>query len=308
MAAVLEIENLKKAYPGGMVALDGVTLAIEAGEIFALLGPNGAGKTTLIGLVCGLIRKSSGSMKLFGIDLAVDSLGPRSSVGLVPQEVNFDPFFTARESLEIQLGYYGRPPDPKRINEMLQALALQDRADVPTRALSGGMKRRLLIAKALVHRPRLVFLDEPTAGVDVELRRDLWAYVRKLRDGGTTVVLTTHYLEEAEALADRIGIIDHGKLLVLEGKESLMQRLGERRLEVRFATPLRELPVALRWGSLEDDGKRFVFLERHGEGPRAAALLAHIYGHGLAVVDVSTERAHLEDVMIQILRSGGGQL
>lgn len=210
--AILEIRDLVKRY-GSLTALDGVSLDIRPGEIFGLLGPNGAGKTTLIGAVCGLVRKTSGGIKLFGIDLDEDPVTPRFQVGLVPQEINFDPFFTVEESLQIQLGYYSQRADPARIDEVLRALNLQQKAKAPTRALSGGMKRRLLIAKALVHRPRLVFLDEPTAGVDVELRRDLWSYVRKLKAEGTTIILTTHYLEEAEALADRVAVLGHGKLI-----------------------------------------------------------------------------------------------
>ena len=223
---VLEVDHLVKRYRD-VTALAGVSLTIEAGEIFALLGPNGAGKTTLIGAVCGLVKKTSGSIVLFGVDLDQDPLRPRFDVGLVPQEINFDPFFTVSESLRIQLGYYARPPDEARIREVLEALSLTEKANAQTRALSGGMKRRLLIAKALVHRPKLVFLDEPTAGVDVELRRDLWAYVRRLRGEGTTVILTTHYLEEAEELADRVGIINSGRLLLVEEKVSLLRRMGE---------------------------------------------------------------------------------
>ena len=235
MAPVLEVVGLVKQY-GSMRALDGVSLRIEAGEIFALLGPNGAGKTTLIGAACGLVRKTSGKISLFGTDLDVDSVSPRYQVGLVPQEINFDPFFTVRESLRIQLGYFGRPANDAWIDELLAALSLTSKASAQTRALSGGMKRRLLIAKALVHKPKLVFLDEPTAGVDVELRRDLWNYVRKLKAEGTTVVLTTHYLEEAQELADRVGVIDKGRLLLLEQKTALIERLGQKQLVVRFVS------------------------------------------------------------------------
>jgi len=298
--AVLEVSQLVKRYPS-LVALDGVSLHIDAGEIFALLGPNGAGKTTLIGAVCGLVKKTSGVVRLFGTDLDVDPLTPRYSVGLVPQEINFDPFFTVRESLDIQLGYFGRPKDPARIDELLEALSLAGRADTPTRALSGGMKRRLLIAKALVHRPKLVFLDEPTAGVDVELRRDLWAYVRRLREDGTTVVLTTHYLEEAEALADRVGIIDHGRLLLVEEKRTLMERLGERRLEVQFREPVALLPGAVSSGKLSPDGRVFTFVEQPGSGS-AAEVLGLLYAAGLPVADVTMVPAKLEDVLLRVLK------
>ncbi len=302
VAPVLDVDSLMKAYPKQR-ALDGVSLTIEAGEIFALLGPNGAGKTTLIGAVCGLVRKTSGTVKVFGIDLDVDPVTPRYQMGLVPQEINFDPFFTVRESLRIQQGYFGVAPDLARIDELLEALALTSKADQPTRALSGGMKRRLLIAKALVHRPRLVFLDEPTAGVDVELRRDLWAYVRKLRAEGTTVVLTTHYLEEAEELADRVGIIDQGKLLLVEEKTALMKRLGERHVKVRFASKVAALPAALE-GTLSTDGLSYAFVEQPAVGPRAAEVLQRIFSAGLPVADVSTGSAKLEDILLRVLKQG----
>lgn len=297
---VLEIEQLVKAYPK-LRALDGVSLRIEPGEIFALLGPNGAGKTTLIGAVCNLVRKTSGTIRLFGIDLDHDAVTPRYSVGLVPQEINFDPFFSVRESLEIQLGYFGCAPDRARVDDLLAALSLTSKAESPTRALSGGMKRRLLIAKALVHRPKLVFLDEPTAGVDVELRRDLWAYVRKLRAEGTTVVLTTHYLEEAEALADRVGIINDGKLLLVEETRALMTRLGERHLEVRFERPVTQVPVDV--GTLSADGLRFTYVELP-QALGAAAVLAQLFAAGLPVADVSTQAAKLEDVLLRVLKEG----
>ena len=208
----LELQGLTKSYGTKLTALSDVTLSIAPGEIFALLGPNGAGKTTLIGSVCGLVKKTSGKVRIFGQDLDEDPVKPRYQVGLVPQEVNFDPFFTVAESLYIQQGYYGQPRDEARVKEVLSALSLLGKADTITRALSGGMRRRLLIAKALVHKPRLVFLDEPTAGVDVELRRDLWTYVRRLASEGTTIVLTTHYLEEAQERADRIALMHSGRI------------------------------------------------------------------------------------------------
>jgi ABC-2 type transport system ATP-binding protein len=300
VTSVVEVQHLVKQYPS-LRALDGVSLAIEAGEIFALLGPNGAGKTTLIGAICGLVRKTSGTVRVFGVDQDVDAVTPRYRLGLVPQEVNFDPFFTARECLRIQQGYFGQRPDEARIDEVLEALALRDKADTQTRALSGGMKRRLLIAKALVHRPKLVFLDEPTAGVDVELRRDLWSYVRRLKAEGTTVVLTTHYLEEAEELADRVGVIDRGRLLLVEEKHALMARLGERELLVRFATPPPSLPGP---GTLSADGLSLSYVERHG-APRAAEVLAGLFAAGLPVTDVAMKPARLEDVLLKVLREGG---
>lgn len=301
MANVLELSGLVKHY-GKLTALHAINLAIPAGEIFALLGPNGAGKTTLIGAVCGLVRKSGGTIRLFGVDLDDDPLRPRSRVGLVPQEINFDPFFTVAESLQIQLGYYGKPNDPARIAEVLAALNLSDKAQARTRTLSGGMKRRLLIAKALVHRPELVFLDEPTAGVDVELRRDLWTYVRKLRSEGTTIILTTHYLEEAEELADRVGIINNGQLLLVEDKRSLLSRLGEKKLEVTFKKPLTTLPASLAsvGARLLQDGS-LLYTERK-DRPAPGDVLRLIFSENLAVADVETRRPRLEDALLHVLR------
>jgi ABC-2 type transport system ATP-binding protein len=295
VAPVLDVQRVSKAYPS-LAALTDVSLSIEAGEIFALLGPNGAGKTTLIGAICGLVRKTSGSIRLLGVDLDVDPITPRRDVGLVPQEVNFDPFFTVRESLALQLGYFGRPRDEARIDELLAALSLTSKADTPT--------RRLLIAKALVHRPKLVFLDEPTAGVDVELRRDLWAYVRKLRGEGTTVVLTTHYLEEAEELADRVGIIDKGRLLLVEEKTALMKRLGERRLHVTFARSVEALPAGTQ-GELSDGGRAFTFIERAGTAS-CADVLGALYAAQLPVTEVVMTPSKLEDVLLRVLKNGAG--
>lgn len=300
---VLQIEHLTKRY-GDFTALDDVSLEIGAGEIFALLGPNGAGKTTLIGSVCGLIRKTSGTIRLFGADLDREPVKPRFQVGLVPQEINFDPFFTAAEALHIQLGFYGKPRDEARISEVLKAMNLADKANVPSRALSGGMKRRLLIGKALVHQPKLLFLDEPTAGVDVELRRDLWTYVRKLRAEGMTIVLTTHYLEEAEELADRVGIIDRGRLLLLEEKNALIRRLGERRLVVHFAQPISALPdtVAHTGVRLAEDRRSASYAERDGRPPTGEVLRA-MYAAQLPITDVESRAARLEDILLQVLRS-----
>jgi ABC-2 type transport system ATP-binding protein len=299
---VLELQGLTKSY-AKLTALSDVNLSIRQGEIFALLGPNGAGKTTLIGSICGLVKKTSGRILLFGKDLDQDPVGPRYDVGLVPQEINFDPFFSVAESLHIQMGYYGRPRDEARVDEVLTALNLQAKKDSATRALSGGMKRRLLIAKALIHRPKLVFLDEPTAGVDVELRRDLWTYVRKLASEGTTIVLTTHYLEEAEELADRVGVINEGRLLLVEDKASVMRRFGERRLLVTFEQPQAELPEPSRRfnATLSEDRKTLTYIEREGTPP-SGELLRALYAQGLPIADVETRRSRLEDVLIEILR------
>ena len=298
----LELQGLSKRY-GAFTALHSVDLSIPPGEIFALLGPNGAGKTTLIGSVCGLVKKSAGTMRVFGKDLDQDPVGPRYQVGLVPQEINFDPFFSVAESLRIQLGYYGQPRDDARIDEVLTALNLQAKKDSLTRALSGGMKRRLLIAKALVHRPRLVFLDEPTAGVDVELRRDLWTYVKKIASEGTTIVLTTHYLEEAEELADRVGIINEGRLLMVEEKSTILRRFGEKRLVVTFSEALPAMPEAGQRfaASLSPDRRTLTYVERENCAP-SGELLRELYANGLPISEVETRRPRLEDVLIEILR------
>jgi ABC-2 type transport system ATP-binding protein len=310
VAFALEIQDLVKRYPK-TEALGGVSLTISEGEIFALLGPNGAGKTTLIGAVCSIVKKTSGRIRIFGHDLDEAPLLPRYDVGLVPQELNFDPFLTVEGSLRIQQGYYGRTFDAAYVTEVLEALSLSEKRHAPTRTLSGGMKRRLLIAKALIHRPRLVFLDEPTAGVDVELRRDLWTYVRTLRARGTTVVLTTHYLEEAEALADRVGIIDQGRLLVVEEKASLMRRLGEKRLVVRLGpeTPTRGSAAegALDWARIapgaqrSEDGRELVYIERQGK-PSSSEVLKALYASGAEVTEVETRKSRLEDVLLEVLR------
>ncbi len=228
--AVVQIEGLVKRY-GALVALDRVDLEVRQGEIFGLLGPNGAGKTTLISIVAGLTRATEGSARVLGYDVVRDYQFTRRAVGLVPQEINFDPFFTVEEALRFQAGYFGVRLSAERLDEILQALDLTAKRHANARALSGGMKRRLLIGKALVHDPQVLFLDEPTAGVDVELRQQLWRYVRRLRERGTTVVLTTHYLEEAEELADRVGVIDRGRLVLLEDKRSLMARNAGQRLQ-----------------------------------------------------------------------------
>jgi ABC-2 type transport system ATP-binding protein len=301
----VEVRGLVKRYPrGNVTALAGVSLAIEPGEIFALLGPNGAGKTTLIGCVAGLIRATEGEARVLGRDVVRDYRHTRRAVGLVPQEINFDPFFDVEESLRFQAGYFGVRLTEERLVELLAAMGLGEKRRTNTRALSGGMKRRLLIAKALVHRPKVLFLDEPTAGVDVELRRDLWSYVRALSDQGTTIVLTTHYLEEAEELADRIGLIDRGRLLLVAPKEELMRRFGERTLRLVLGATVTAAPAALaaRGAVLIDGGGALeVTQPAHQDlGP----VLADAVAAGLEVRDLEVRRADLEDVYVRLLRTG----
>jgi ABC-2 type transport system ATP-binding protein len=297
--AAVETIDLGKRYPS-TEALRGLSLRIEPGELFALLGPNGAGKTTWISIVCGLTRATTGRASVLGHDVVRDPIRARGLIGLVPQEVGFDPFFTARESLRYQMGYFGQRPDEARIAEVLAALDLAHKADVPSRELSGGMKRRLLIAKALVHRPRVVFLDEPTAGVDVAMRRDLWAWVRRLRAEGTTIVLTTHYLEEAEALADRVAVIDHGSLIALDRPAALLARHGRKRLHVTLRQPLTgDLPGGLRALEARVDESRMSIdcpIPEHGLPELLATVAA------LPVADLRTEQPSLEQVFLELTR------
>jgi ABC-2 type transport system ATP-binding protein len=304
-APAVETVALVKRY-SKVEALGGVSLAIEPGEIFALLGPNGAGKTTWISIVCGLSHATSGTARVLGHDVVRDALAARRVVGLVPQEVNFDPFFTPREVLRFQMGYFGVPPSEARIDELLRALALSDKADVTSRELSGGMRRRLLIAKALVHRPRVAFLDEPTAGVDIALRRDLWTYVRKLRAEGTTIVLTTHYLEEAEELADRIAVIDHGRLITVDTPAALLRRHGRKQALFTLAAPLAaELPERLRaLGALVDPTRTTVSCPLP-EGD-ASEVLAAMAALDARVVDLRTDQPSLEQVFLALTGHVGG--
>jgi ABC-2 type transport system ATP-binding protein len=300
---VVTLRGVSKTF-GPLTALAGVDLEVRAGEIFALLGPNGAGKTTLISIVAGLLRATTGEVRVLGRDVVRDYRFTRAAVGLVPQELNFDPFFTVEETLRIQAGYFGVRLAEERIVEILEALDLVSKRKTNSRALSGGMKRRLLIGKALVHDPRVLFLDEPTAGVDVELRRALWRYVRTLRDRGTTIVLTTHYLEEAEELADRVGVIDRGRLVVVEDKTTLLSRHGTRTLRLALGAPVPEAPPPLAaLGARIVDGGGALEVEV-SSGATAGPVLAAAAAAGLAVSDVETRRTTLEDVFVRLVAAG----
>ena len=303
---VVTARDVRKRF-GSFTALDGVSLDIHPGEIFALLGPNGAGKTTLISIIGGLLRASEGDVRVLGRDVVKDYRFTRQVLGIVPQEINFDPFFTVEESLRIQAGYFGVDLSEARLVEILEALDLAAKRNTGTRALSGGMKRRLLIGKALVHEPKVVFLDEPTAGVDVELRQSLWRYVRVLRDRGTTIVLTTHYLEEAEELADRIGVIDLGRLLVVDDKDALMRTYAGKTLHATLARRVPVLPPQLtRLGArLEEDGRAVSLSVEPGEsfGPALSAF-AEV---GLPLKDVETIRMRLEDVFVRLVHGERGE-
>ena len=304
MEPAVETEALVKRYPRAD-ALLGVSLAIERGEIFALLGPNGAGKTTWISIVCGLCRATSGSARVLGLDVRSAPMEARRLIGLVPQELNFDPFFTPRTVLRFQMGYFGVAPDEARILELLSALDLSEKADANTRELSGGMKRRLLIAKALAHRPKVLFLDEPTAGVDLNLRRDLWTYVRALRAQGTTIVLTTHYLEEAEQLADRVAVIDKGRLLTVDRPSTLMAKHGRKQVRFRYAEPVLELPDALRDLGATLDAERTRLTCPLPPGDPAALLAAAVALGPLA--DLTTEEPSLEQVFVALTAKSPGR-
>ena len=303
---ILDIRGLTKTYKGGTTALAGVDLAIQPGEIFALLGPNGAGKTTLIGAVCGLVRPSGGTIHVFGEDLQRHWRRLRRRIGLVPQELAVDMFEPVLRSVNYSRGMFGLPPDPARVEEVLRALSLWDKRDAKIRELSGGMKRRVLIAKALAHDPDLLFLDEPTAGVDVELRRDMWRQIDALRARGTTIILTTHYIEEAEEMADRVGVIDGGRILLVDDKRSLMAKLG--RMEGRFtlAQPLHAVPSALADMSLtlEDDGLTLVYRGGDGQGQgrgQVAELAQRLVGQGIAYTGLETRQSSLEDIFVNLV-------
>jgi ABC-2 type transport system ATP-binding protein len=298
---VVKLSGLTKRY-GKLIALDHVDLEIRKGEIFALLGPNGAGKTTLISIVAGLVRATEGSATVLGKDVVRDYRFTRRAIGLVPQEINFDPFFTAEESLVIQAGYFGVRLTKERLEEILAALDLTSKRDAQARALSGGMRRRLLIGKALVHEPQVLFLDEPTAGVDVELRQHLWRYVRTLRDRGTTIVLTTHYLEEAEELADRIGVVDKGKLLIVEETRKLLETHASKAARITLASPLAALPPPLEKLGARLEGQGKIVAYTAPPGSTLEAFLAAVTKAGLEPIDLETRRDRLEEVFVTLLK------
>ena len=301
--AAISIDNLQKTYQGGKRALDGITLDVPRGEIFGLLGPNGAGKSTLINILAGLVMKSGGSASIWGFDIDAHPRNAKRSIGIVPQEILFDPFFTPKEALEIQAGLYGIPKGERRTAELLKAVHLEDKADAYARTLSGGMKRRLLVAKAMVHSPPILVLDEPTAGVDVELRQQLWDYVRSLHSQGVTVVLTTHYLEEAEELCDRIAIINHGRLIANESTRTLVGMAQEKVVEVVTDRDIVHAPDAAPFEKVELKGERMLSITYRKDRVNAGDVLAALQKEGLGIVDVSTREADLEDVFLNLTRA-----
>ena len=301
--AAIAIRDLQKTYQGGKRALEGITLDVPRGGIFGLLGPNGAGKSTLINILAGLVTKSGGTASIWGFDIDLHPRNAKRAIGVVPQEILFDPFFTPREALEIQAGLYGVPKAARRTLELLRAVRLEDKADAYARTLSGGMKRRLLVAKAMVHSPPILVLDEPTAGVDVELRQQLWDYVRSLHAQGVTVVLTTHYLEEAEQLCDRIAIINHGRLIANEATRVLVDMAQEKVVEVTVDRDVSAAPENGCFDRIELKGERVLAVTYRKDMVNAGDVLAALQREGLGIVDVSTREADLEDVFLNLTRA-----
>ena len=305
MPDIVKITDLRKAYGDGFEALKGVSLDIEEGEILALLGPNGAGKTTLISTICGITMPTSGTVTVGGFDTIRDYREARSMIGLVPQEINLEPFEKVINTVRFSRGLFGKPKDDAVVEKTLRQLSLWDKKDSPIRALSGGMKRRVLIAKALAHEPRVLFLDEPTAGVDVELRRDMWDIVAGLKADGVTIILTTHYIEEAEAIADRIGVIAHGELLLVEEKQKLLARMGKKQLEVQLTKPIEALPDSLKSDALalSQDGTRLIYTyDTHADRTGITKLLSDVSAAGLVLADLETRQSSLEDIFVDLVK------
>ena len=305
MSAIVSVQDLGKSYAGGFTALTSVNLDIEEGEILALLGPNGAGKTTLISTICGIVVPSSGRVLVGGHDVVTDYRKARSLVGLVPQEINLEPFETVINTVRFSRGLFGKPRDDAYLDQILKDLSLYDKRDSKIMMLSGGMKRRVLIAKALSHEPRVLFLDEPTAGVDVELRKDMWDVVAKLKASGVTIILTTHYIEEAEAIADRVGVINKGTILLVEQKSALMQRMGKKQLRIDLAKTIDAVPSSLNKYSLElaEDGQALIYnYDTKGERTGITALLNDLQSAKIAMVDMETQQSSLEDIFVDLVR------
>lgn len=305
MGGIIEISGVSKTYASGFVALKEINLSISRGEIFALLGPNGAGKTTLISIVCGIVQASSGRVTVDGHDIIRDWRAARSLIGLVPQELTTDAFESVWSTVSFTRGLFGLRAKPAHIEGVLRALSLWDKKDSRVMTLSGGMKRRLLIAKALAHEPRVLFLDEPTAGVDVDLRHDMWQLVSRLRAEGVTVILTTHYIEEAEEMADRVGVINKGELVLVRNKVDLLREFGSKRLSLRLRRPLGEVPAALAPWRLElsSDGRELTWLyDAREAGAGVGEFLERVRGAGIEVADLATSESSLEDIFVSLVR------
>jgi ABC-2 type transport system ATP-binding protein len=303
-APVVSVRGLRKTYANGLTALKDISLTIHRGEIFALLGPNGAGKTTLINIICGIVTASAGTVLADGHDIVRDYRAARRKIGLVPQELHTDTFETVWATVNFSRGLFGRPPDAALCERTLRALSLWERRDAKIMTLSGGMKRRVMIAKALAHEPQILFLDEPTAGVDVELRRDMWQLVRRLRDSGVTIILTTHYIEEAEQMADRIGVIHKGELIVVEDKVLLMRKLGKKQLTLNLPRPLAAIPAGLAAHALElkDAGHSLVFtFDAHSRETGIPTLLKRLSEMEIEVTDLHSSESSLEDIFVGLV-------
>ena len=305
MAPIVSIRDLRKSYADGGEALKGVSLDIEAGEIIALLGPNGAGKTTLISTICGITYASSGSVSVGGYDITNDYRKTRAMIGLVPQEITLESFQKVKDSLHFSRGLFNKPRDEALVDQLLKKLSLWDKRDARNMTLSGGMRRRVMIGKALSHQPRILFLDEPTAGVDVELRKDMWDIVSELRKDGVTIILTTHYIEEAEASADRVGVINGGEMLLVEDKDTLMQRMGAKTMRIDLQQPITEIPAALASYDLRlDDGGAALFYtyDTRSERTGITRLLTDLNNAGLGLSDVQTSQSSLEDIFVDLVK------
>ncbi len=308
--AVISVRDVSKTYASGHVALKHVDLDIRRGEIFALLGPNGAGKTTLISIVCGIVNASTGTVLAGGHDIVREYRAARAKIGLVPQELSTDAFETVWATVSFSRGLFGKAPDPAHLEKVLRDLSLWEKKDSKIMALSGGMKRRVLIAKALAHEPQILFLDEPTAGVDVELRRDMWQMVRRLREAGVTIILTTHYIEEAEEMADRIGVISNGELIVVEDKHVLMRKLGKKQLTLQLQEPLAVLPDGLAGFNLEiaGEGHALVYtFDTQQEQTGIATLLRRLNEHGIDFKDLHSSESSLEEIFVSLVHRNGGR-
>jgi ABC-2 type transport system ATP-binding protein len=306
MPAAISVHNLNKTYKGGFQALKDINLEIRRGEIFALLGPNGAGKTTLISIICGIVNPGTGKVLADGHDIVAEFRESRSRIGLVPQELTTDSFETVWATVKFSRGLFGKPHDPAHLESVLRELSLWEKRNSAIMALSGGMKRRVMIAKALAHEPQILFLDEPTAGVDVELRREMWDMVRRLRAQGVTIILTTHYIEEAEEMADRIGVIHKGEIVVVEDKDVLMKKLGKKQLTLQLQSPLGAIPAELADYPLElsEDGEQLVYtFDAQGDRTGIAGLLRRLSEHGIDFKDLNTSESSLEEIFVSLVRS-----
>ena len=305
MNSIISVSNLSKTYATGFRALKNVSLDIRPGEIFALLGPNGAGKTTLIGTICGIVKPSEGSIRVDGHDIATEYRAARSLIGLVPQELTTDAFESPWGSVSFSRGLFGKAPNPAHIEKVLKQLSLWDKKDARIMTLSGGMKRRLLIAKALSHEPRILFLDEPTAGVDVELRRDMWQLVRSLKAAGVTIILTTHYIDEAEEMADRIGVISHGEIILVDEKAELMRKLGRKQMTLQLQDTLTGIPARLSAYNLQlasNGGELIYTYDEHNDRGGIATLLKDLGEAGIRFRDLHTTQSSLEDIFVTLLK------